>query len=375
MMQSPVPILGIVAPSGGGKTTLLRKLLPLLRQRGLRVGYLKHSHHSLAIDQPGKDSHALAEAGAEQVLLAAADGWALLDYGQQTGAEGRLPLAALAARFDAERLDLLLVEGFRSEPLAKIEVHRSAAATAPLYPDDPNIVAVATDTELPPDAKPTRLPIDEASAIADFIVAGLGAGHFAAGDPRDELVRRCTEQQQGLSEPRAGWLSIRAGDRCWLARIPLSGAPLEQNAIESHLIAEPDAKEASAADNEVRRDSALVEAAIHRHIYAAQPRARAVVGARLAYAAAVGFQGRSFQPLDPDGAMALGAVTALSLELDELPGKGPGAIAEVLVEAPICILAGQGAYAWGASLTEALERATLLERSARVYVLGRQTSV
>jgi molybdopterin-guanine dinucleotide biosynthesis protein B len=73
-------MVGFVAPSGTGKTTLLRKLVPLLRERGLRVGYLKHAHHAFQLDTPGKDSYELAEAGAAQVMLASAAGWALMDH-------------------------------------------------------------------------------------------------------------------------------------------------------------------------------------------------------------------------------------------------------------------------------------------------------
>jgi molybdopterin-guanine dinucleotide biosynthesis protein B len=375
MTQPSLPMLGFVAPSGSGKTTLLRKLVPMLRARGLRVGYLKHSHHPLGMDRPGKDSHALAEAGAEQVLLAAAGGWALLDYAPTVGPGGEVPMASLVARFDAERLDLLLVEGFRGQHQPKIEVHRSAVGKAPLYPDDADIIAVVTDAELPQAAAPELLPLDDPAVVADFIEARLNAGQLNHTDPRDELLEGCRALHRRGIEPRAGWLSTRVGERCWLLGIPLTGDVPDGDAVATYLIAAADAIDDDTGEEAVPARPALMESVIHRRIYAAQPLARALVGARMPHTAAVGFQGRGFQPPDADTAALLGVVPVLSFDPDDIPRKAPAAIAEQLLEAPACIIAGQGAYAWGTSLREALERAALLERAAQVYVLGRQTSV
>jgi molybdopterin-guanine dinucleotide biosynthesis protein B len=375
MTEQSVPVIGVVAPSGSGKTTLLRQLLPLLRERGLRVGYLKHSHHPLAIDRPGKDSFEVAAAGAEQVLLAAADGWALMDYAPQRGADGELALAELLARFDAARLDLVLVEGYRQAHHPKIEVHRSDVGKAPLYPDDPGIIAVATDAALPEDAAPVALPLADPTAIADYIQARLTDGRLRGEDPRDELVRRCREARASPAEPRAGWLSIRVGDHYWLAPIALAGDDATHASIQVRLMTERVEEEESSAADTDGVDLPQAEARIHRHIYAAQPGARAIVGARMPYTAAVGFRGRSFEPVDPDGVAAFRSVPALTLELDELAGKAPKAMAEQLVESGACILAGQGAYTSGRNLSEALQRAALLERSAEIYTLWRQASV
>lgn len=375
MTEPLMPVVGVVAASGSGKTTLLQKLVPLLRERGLRVGYLKHSHHPLVIDQPGKDSFEVAAAGAEQVLLAAADGWALMDYAPQRGANGELALAELLARFDAARLDLVLVEGYRDEHHPKIEVHRSDAGKAPLYPDDPDIVAVATDVALPQDAGPVALPLAEPAAIADYIQARLADGRLRGEDPRDELVRRCREARASPAEPRAGWLSIRVGDQYWLAPIALAGDDPTHASIQARLMTEREAGEETEKPEADGVDLTQAEARIHHHIYAAQPGARAIVGARMPYTAAVGFRGRSFEPVDPDGVDAFASIPALTLELQELAGKAPKAVAEQLAESGACILAGQGAYTWGRNLSEALQRAALLERSAEIYTLWRQASV
>lgn len=107
--MSPLPLLGFVAWSGTGKTTLLERLIPRLVARGLRLGVLKHTHHAFDMDQPGKDSHRLRQAGATQVMAASDRRHALI----RETPEGEPPFEALLARFDWDRLDLLLVEGFK----------------------------------------------------------------------------------------------------------------------------------------------------------------------------------------------------------------------------------------------------------------------
>ena len=145
-----IPVIGFVAPSGSGKTTLLAKLVPVLRRRGLRVGYLKHAHHTFDLDVPGKDSYEIREAGAQQTLLASSERWALQvekpDKGEDPDLQGML------ARFEADRLDLILVEGFKHEAFPKIELHRPSMGQRLMCLDDPNIIALATD------AKPAREP-------------------------------------------------------------------------------------------------------------------------------------------------------------------------------------------------------------------------
>jgi molybdopterin-guanine dinucleotide biosynthesis protein B len=132
-------VLGLVGWSGSGKTTLLVAVLPLLRARGLRVSTIKHAHHGFDMDRPGKDSYRHREAGAHEVLVAGAGRWALLHE-----IEGEEPtLAALLDRLDP--VDLVLVEGFKTHPYPKLEVHRPALGKPPLWPTQPGIIAVATD--------------------------------------------------------------------------------------------------------------------------------------------------------------------------------------------------------------------------------------
>lgn len=167
MVKSSVPVLGFAAYSGSGKTTLLRKLIPLLRQNGLRLAVIKHAHHKVEIDKPGKDSYELRKAGAGQVLLATAQRWALM---VEEDVGGDPDLQIMLNRLDTSSLDFILVEGFRHVPFPKIELHRTALGKPPIYPQDSSIIAVATDSELP---APTDLPvldINNPGEIQDFIL-------------------------------------------------------------------------------------------------------------------------------------------------------------------------------------------------------------
>ena len=168
--------MGIAAYSGTGKTTLLIALLPLLKAAGLRIAVVKHAHHSFDMDHPGKDSYRLRAAGADEMLVAARCrlGWIRECNDQQGEPSLRQALDVL----DPERLDLVLVEGFKAEAFPKIELHRAALRKPLLFPHDPHIVAIATDdTKLRADpAGLTRLPINRPGEIADFIVDFIGRG-------------------------------------------------------------------------------------------------------------------------------------------------------------------------------------------------------
>ena len=133
-----VRVLGIVGWSGSGKTTLLTKLIPLLRARGLMVSTVKHTHHGFDMDRPGKDTYRHREAGAHEVLVAAGTRWALLH--EVVGPEPDLP--ELLARM--QPVDLVLVEGYKTHPFPKLEVHRPALGKPPIWPGQPDIVAVAS---------------------------------------------------------------------------------------------------------------------------------------------------------------------------------------------------------------------------------------
>ncbi len=167
MVECRVPVLGFAAYSGTGKTTLLTELIPLLKDTGLRLGVIKHAHHKVDIDKPGKDSYELRKAGAGQVLLATAQRWALM---VEEDAKGDPDLQRMLDRLDASILDLILVEGFRHVPFPKIELHRPALGKPLLFPQDSSIIAIAIDGELPTDTQLPVLDINSPHAIRDFIL-------------------------------------------------------------------------------------------------------------------------------------------------------------------------------------------------------------
>jgi molybdopterin-guanine dinucleotide biosynthesis adapter protein len=166
MMHSDIPVLGFAAYSGTGKTTLLARLLPLLTERGLRVGMIKHAHHSFDIDHPGKDSYVLRKAGAAQMLVASEKRWALMVENDPPC----LPeLGELLARLDRSALDLVLVEGFKHVRYPKIELYRPSLRHPLLFPDDDSIVAVASDGVLAIPPPVPVLDLNDPRQIAEFI--------------------------------------------------------------------------------------------------------------------------------------------------------------------------------------------------------------
>ncbi|MCK5719935.1 MAG: molybdopterin-guanine dinucleotide biosynthesis protein B [Thiomargarita sp.] len=167
-----IPILGFVAYSGTGKTTLLLKIIPLLKTAGLRIGMVKHTHHKkFEIDYPGKDSYRLRRAGAEQMLVASKKLWALMVDIEENYDEP--PLSQLLPHLDHNKLDLILVEGFKHEAFPKIEVYRPSLGNKPLFPEDQTIIAVACDES---NVVETNLPIldmNQPNKIVEFILDKL----------------------------------------------------------------------------------------------------------------------------------------------------------------------------------------------------------
>jgi len=161
-------VLGFVAFSGTGKTTLLKHLIPILKARGLHLALIKHTHHQFDIDTPGKDSYELRQAGAEQVMVASRHRWALMVETPNQNDDPQLD--SLIDHLDTNALDLILVEGFKHAAVSKIELHRPILNKPVLFPEDPNIIAVASDA---PPTQQTDLPVlalDNPEAIADFVM-------------------------------------------------------------------------------------------------------------------------------------------------------------------------------------------------------------
>jgi molybdopterin-guanine dinucleotide biosynthesis protein B len=157
--------IGLAGWSGAGKTTLIVRLIPELNRRCASVSTIKHAHHGFDVDQPGKDSYEHRAAGAHEVLVASANRLALMR--ELRGA----PEPSLA---DLLRLlkpvDLVLIEGFKRDPLPKIEVYREANGKPPMYPKDENIVALVSDSTAPPAHLP-HASINDIAATADLVLA------------------------------------------------------------------------------------------------------------------------------------------------------------------------------------------------------------
>ncbi|USD66581.1 bifunctional molybdopterin-guanine dinucleotide biosynthesis adaptor protein MobB/molybdopterin molybdotransferase MoeA [Vibrio sp. SCSIO 43136] len=207
MTLPDLPILGFAAYSGTGKTTLLESLLPKLTEKGLRIGVLKHAHHNFDVDKPGKDSYRLRKAGAEQMLIASRNRFALMT--ETPDAEAQFEY--LLSRFDAESLDIILVEGCKNIAFPKIELHRQALDKPWLYPADKNIVAIACDEQV--DTSLPVMSINDLDAIAQFVV------HYAStqGAPSAAPAACCDTLSPA-------YLSVEQGQQAILEQIE----PLEQ---------------------------------------------------------------------------------------------------------------------------------------------------
>lgn len=169
-------VFGFAGWSGSGKTTLIERLIPTLVARAGRVSLIKHAHHSFDVDVPGKDSWRHRQAGCSEVLVTSGNRWALM---RELRGEPQLTLGEALARLSA--CDLALVEGFKREPLPKLEVWRPSVGKPRLALGDAAILAIATD--IPAAIEDTRLPVfdlDDVDQIATFILA-----HARLGQPDD----------------------------------------------------------------------------------------------------------------------------------------------------------------------------------------------
>lgn len=165
--MADIPVLGFAAYSGTGKTTLLKQLIPLLINKEIKVGIIKHSHHDVELDTPGKDSYELRHAGAMQTLLASRSRWSLVT---ETPEQQEPSLQVMLQQLDQQQLDIILVEGFRDASIDKIELHRTDLNKPLLHETDKHIIAVATDQ---PELMQTQLPVldlNNPAMITEFIV-------------------------------------------------------------------------------------------------------------------------------------------------------------------------------------------------------------
>jgi molybdopterin-guanine dinucleotide biosynthesis protein B len=162
-----VKVFGFAGYSGSGKTTMIEQVIPRLVMEGVRVSLIKHAHHDFDIDRPGKDSYRHREAGATEVLVSSGQRWVLM---HELRGAAEPTLTEQLNRFSP--CDLVVVEGFKSEPYPKIEIHRRATGKPLLYPADPTVVGIASDEPL--DTALPQFGLEDYDAIAAFVLRQTG---------------------------------------------------------------------------------------------------------------------------------------------------------------------------------------------------------
>jgi len=161
-------VFGLAGWSGSGKTTLVKKLIPVLVSKGISVSTLKHAHHSFDIDKPGKDSFEHRLAGPNEVVISSAKRWAIIHENREFEEAN---LKSLLAKFS--EVDLVLVEGFKTESYEKLEVYREINGKPLLQQNDPNICGVASDIQINNLEVPV-FDINDIESISHFIICHSG---------------------------------------------------------------------------------------------------------------------------------------------------------------------------------------------------------
>ncbi len=350
-------VLGFAAPSGTGKTTLLKAVIPLLKAGGLRVALIKHTHHDLDLDQPGKDSYELRHAGASPVLLTGPRRWTLFE--ERSGEADAPFFPALARLVGGGAPDLVLVEGFRRERLPKIEVYRPASGRAPLYPEDPGIVAVASDGPLPVATDLPVLDLNAPEAVAEFILGRWRASAAPLEDPRQPLVRHYRWlRRYGYNDAHSGNASLRQGEGFWITP---SGACAD--ALKARdLLWCPLAGDLP--------EGASLDAPLHREVYRRDPEAGAVLHSHGPYSIAMTLNGEDFAALDFEGQYYFPRVPVIDIPYERYVEEAPGAVGAALAEHRVAVVRGHGVYARGETLDQAYKWTCSLESSARIAWLA-----
>ena len=153
------PVISIVGKSRSGKTTLIEKLIVELKKRGYKIGIIKHAGHGFEMDKPGKDSWRHQKAGADAVMVADSEKWAMVKKTETDRIDGLMPYF--------EDMDLVLTEGYKRESKPKIEIFRSVAHEKPLCIGNADLIAFVSDTDL--EVNVPRFGLEEIKAITDFI--------------------------------------------------------------------------------------------------------------------------------------------------------------------------------------------------------------
>ncbi len=357
-MLYPIPVLGFAAYSGAGKTTLLKQLIPLLKAEGLRIGVVKHAHHDFDMDTPGKDSYELREAGAAQVLVASHRRRVLT---RQREVAADPALADALQDLDPAELDLVLVEGFKHERLPKIELHRASVGKPVLYPQDPDVIAVACDTPVPQATSLPRLDLNQPAGIAAFVLAWIRTARSSPADLRAELVtyyRRL--RRYGYNDSHSGNASVRDDDGFWVTPTGACGDTLQaENLIRCPL-------------EGTCPPGASLDAPLHQLVFQRNPSARALLHSHGANTVAVTLNGEDFVPVDFEGQLYFDRVPVLRVPYEHYVEQAPDRVAEALTRRKAVVVRGHGVYVCAEDLNRAYKWTCSLELSARTFVIGRQ---
>lgn len=357
-MNASIPVLGFAAYSGTGKTTLLKQVIPLLTEKGLRIGLVKHAHHDFDMDTPGKDSYELREAGASQVLVAGHKRW-VLTHEKRNVTEP--VLTEMVDQLAHDALDLVLVEGFKHESFAKIELHRPSVGKPAIYPDDADIIAVASDAEPTVGTDLPKLDLNNPAAVAEFVMSWVKENVVDSKDSRHELLQYYRWlRQYGYNDSHSGNASVRDGDGFWvtptgacadtltlaeLVRCPLEGDPPQ---------------------------GASLDAPLHQQVYQRNTGAGAVLHSHGANTVAVTLHGKDFTPTDFEGQAYFNKVPVISVPYDQYVEEAPGEVSAALVSHKATVVRGHGVYVCAETLNRAYKWTTSLELSAKTYLLARQ---
>ncbi len=185
-ITSAIPLLGFCAYSGTGKTTLIKQIIPLLKNHGLQVAVIKHAHHDFDLDQPGKDSYELRKAGADKTIICSHTRMVQITEFEKPLDEPSLE--DIVSQFRAGDYDLILVEGYKTAKIPKIELHRQALGKPLMFNDDDTIIALACDQCQDHDHPITCLNISEPQEVADFIVGLLTTEKLVAEAGEDAIT-------------------------------------------------------------------------------------------------------------------------------------------------------------------------------------------
>ncbi len=162
------PFFGLAGWSGSGKTTLCTKLIENFTKIGIKVGTLKHAHHKFELDKPGKDSFNLRKAGSRPMIISSKERFALIQENDNNEEKSLFQMLEMFAKDPIQKCDLIIVEGFKNEPIPKIEVYRKVIGKPELYKEDNNIFAIATDTII--NASIPILDLNKVNSISDYIL-------------------------------------------------------------------------------------------------------------------------------------------------------------------------------------------------------------